>query len=142
MRFLLDTDHISLLQRQSGREFDNLTRNIGEQPRSEIALSIVSFHEQVLGCNAYINRSRDPVEIVRGYAMFDRLLRTFSTANVLAFDPTAAATFDGLLAQRVMVATMDLRIASIAISRKLVLVTRNLGDFGKVPGLATEDWTT
>jgi tRNA(fMet)-specific endonuclease VapC len=36
---------------------------------------------------------------------------------------------------------MDLRIASIAISRSLVLLTRNARDFGKIPELVMEDWT-
>ena len=60
---------------------------------------------------------------------------------MLPFDDVASAAFDDLTARRVRVGTMDLRIASIALSRGLVLLTRNLGDFGKVPGLATEDWT-
>jgi tRNA(fMet)-specific endonuclease VapC len=60
---------------------------------------------------------------------------------VIPFDAAAAAVFDGLVAQRVRVATMDLRIAAIALSRGMVLVTRNVSDFGKVPGLQTEDWT-
>jgi tRNA(fMet)-specific endonuclease VapC len=60
---------------------------------------------------------------------------------VIPFDDDAAAMFDRLLAQRVRVATMDLRIAAIALSRGLVLVTRNSRDFGKVPGLQIEDWT-
>jgi tRNA(fMet)-specific endonuclease VapC len=36
---------------------------------------------------------------------------------------------------------MDLRIASIAISRGLVLLTRNARDFSKIPELVIEDWT-
>ena len=73
--------------------------------------------------------------------MLARVLQDFGAAPVIPFDAAAVAVFDGLLAQRVRTATMDLRIASIALSRGMVLVTRNVGDFGKVPGLQVEDWT-
>jgi predicted nucleic acid-binding protein len=36
---------------------------------------------------------------------------------------------------------MDLKIASIAISRKAILVSRNLKDFETVPNLVVNDWT-
>lgn len=46
-----------------------------------------------------------------------------------------------LQAQRIQLARMDARIAAIALSRRLILLTRNHRDFGKVPGLPIEDWT-
>ncbi|WP_276748541.1 type II toxin-antitoxin system VapC family toxin [Chlorogloeopsis fritschii] len=69
------------------------------------------------------------------------ILQGFSIAPVLPFDAGAIAVFDGLRIQRVRVSTMDLRIAAITLSRNLVLLTRNINDFNKVPGLVIEDWT-
>ncbi len=141
MRFLLDTDHISILQKQSGPEYAALIARIGQTPRAELAFCIVSFHEQVLGCNAYIAQAKKSADVVRGYRIFDRVLAAFAAAVVLPFDADASMVFDGLVAQRVRVATMDLRIASIALSKGLTLITRNTRDFHKVPGLVVEDWT-
>ena len=56
MKYLLDTDHISILQRRSGPEFAILSARISRESRADLGFSIVSFHEQVLGCHAYINR--------------------------------------------------------------------------------------
>ena len=142
MKYLLDTDHISILQRQKGTEYAVLSAKISRLPLSEFAFPIISFHEQILGCHAYLNRARNAQEVVRGYGMFAQVLQDFVAAPVLPFDAVAAATFNDLLAQRVRIATMDLRIAAIALSHDMVLLTRNVRDFGKVPGLQHEDWTT
>jgi tRNA(fMet)-specific endonuclease VapC len=95
----------------------------------------------VLGAHNLINRARTNAETIRGYALLTETLQGFATAPVLAFDAQAIAVFDGMREQRVRVSTMDLRIASIALSRDLVLLTRNVSDFRKVPDLLTEDWT-
>jgi tRNA(fMet)-specific endonuclease VapC len=79
--------------------------------------------------------------VIRGYKMFERFLSAFAAALVLPFNAKASAAFGGFVAQRVRIATMDLRIAAIALSETLTLVTRNSRDFGKVPGLILEDWT-
>ena len=73
--------------------------------------------------------------------MLTRVLQDFTEALVVPFDAVAAAVFEELVAQRVRVGTMDLRIAAIALSRRMVMVTRNTSDFRKVPGLQIEDWT-
>ena len=141
MKFLLDTDHISILQRQGGAEFIALSTRIAQQQPADLAFSVMSFHEQVLGCHTYLNRARTSADVVRGYGMLNRVLNDFSAAQLLPFDIIAAATLDGLLAQRIRLASMDLRIASIALSRGLTVLTRNTRDFSRVPGLLTEDWT-
>jgi len=141
VKYLLDTDHISILQRRTGPEFAILWGRISREPRADMGFSIVSFHEQVLGCHAYINRARDADGVVRGYNMLARALRQFAAAPIVTFDASASAVFDGLGPRRLRVNAMDLRIASIALSRGLVLLTRNSADFARVPGLVIEDWT-
>jgi tRNA(fMet)-specific endonuclease VapC len=141
VKYLLDTDHISFLQRRSGSEFTCLVARMEQHALTDFALSVVSFHEQVLGAHSFINRARKNVDMIRGYALLSDTLKGFATAPVLPFDIEAITLFDVMQKQQVRVSTMDLRIAAIAISRSLVLLTRNVRDFSKVPGLITEDWT-
>src|ERR1700733_10952900 len=141
MRFLLDTDHISMLQKQSGPECAALMARLAQVRRADLAFCIVSFHEQVLGCNTYLAQAKTSADVEHGYRMFNRVLSAFAAAQVLPFDSNASLAFDGLVAQRVRIGTMDLRIASIALSQGLAVLTRNRRDFGKVPGLVIDDWT-
>ncbi len=141
MKYLLDTDHLSILQRQSGPEYAAVMSRIAQHPPGDLALSIISFHEQVLGCHTYLGRARSSSDAVPAYWMLAQVLRNFAAALVVPFDAAAASVFDGLLAQRLRVQGLDLQIASIAPSQGMVLVTRNVSDFGKVPGLQVEDWT-
>ena len=138
MKYLLDTDHITVLQRPSGREHATLTARLSQHPQSDFALSVVSFHEQVLGAHTFVARARTAANIVRGYTLLQEILDAYLFAPVLPFDSAASARFEFLKRQRIRVATMDL---SIAQTRGVVLLTRNAVDFGKIPGLIFEDWT-
>ncbi len=141
MKYLLDTDHISFLQRRSSSEFIRLTLRMSQHALSDFALSVISFHEQVIGAHSFINRAQTNTDMARGYTLLLETLNSFAKAPVLPFDAKAIAIFDEMRRQKVRVSTMDLRIAAIAISNNLVLLTRNTGDFSKVPSLITEDWT-
>jgi tRNA(fMet)-specific endonuclease VapC len=63
---------------------------------------------------------------------------------VLPFDTAAARRFGELKAELERrgepLAEPDLRIAAIAVSRGLTLVTRNVRHFRRVPGLVVENW--
>lgn len=141
MKYLLDTDHISFLQRGVGPDFALLSLHLSQHPVSDIALSIISFHEQALGGHALVNRAKTIAEVIRGYALYNAILQSYLIAIVLPFDAPAAAIFQSLEASKLGIKTMDLRIAAIALSRGLILVTRNGRDFAKIPGLVIEDWT-
>ena len=141
MKYLLDTDHISFLQEQRGPEFTVLSARIAQHPFRDFVFCIVSFHEQTLGGHAFLNRARTAAEVIRGYIQLMDVLNIFMTVPVLPFDAAATAVFAGLQAQHIRVGTMDLRIAAIALSQGLTVLTRNTRDFGRVPGLITEDWT-
>ncbi|WP_265276231.1 hypothetical protein [Nostoc sp. KVJ3] len=52
MRYLLDTDHISFLQRRSGKEFLTLAAHIAQHQATDFAFSIVSFHLSLRGTPA------------------------------------------------------------------------------------------
>jgi tRNA(fMet)-specific endonuclease VapC len=108
---------------------------------SDFAFPVISFHEQVIGAHAFINRCKKTTDAIRGYTLLLQILQGFSAAPVLPFDAEAVAVYDRIRAQGIQIGTMDLRIAAIAISRRLLLLTRNTRDFSNVPGLITEDWT-
>lgn len=67
-----------------------------------------------------------------------------SALTVVPFDDSAAVVYGPLRARLEAhgepLDEPDLRIASIALSRELTLVTGNVRHFSRVPGLDVEDW--
>lgn len=85
--------------------------------------------------------ARTDDRVLHAYRMFERILDDFTRMQVLAFDEAALAQFISLRSIGVRIGTMDLRIAATALSRGFTLLTGNLRDFRKVPGLHPEDWS-
>lgn len=139
--YLLDTDHLSLLQRPGCREYPVVFANLNTRGGGRATASVVSFHEQVLGCHDLIANARTPAELVRGYELLHQVIAAFTTVMVLPFDDAAAREFLRLKRSKLRIGSMDLRIAAAALTRGLIVVTRNARDFGRVPGLRLEDWT-
>ena len=141
MPVLLDTDHLSVLQWNEHPAAENLLRRLDNLKPDDIATSIVSFQEQVQGWSAFLKRAKKPSQVVLAYAKLEVLWRSFLKMNVLSFTDDAQRRFAKLRKACPRVKTMDLRIASVALTTDSVLLSRNLRDFNKVPDLQVEDWT-
>jgi len=138
---ILDTDVLSFIQRAAGPEYAQLIERL-DAAEDEVAVAIVSFEEQMRGWLAYIARAQSSNQQIQGYARLHGLLEDFATRPVLDFDQRAATEYERFIGLKVRVGTMDLRIAAIALAHDALLLSRNLTDFRKVPGLRVDDWTT
>lgn len=69
-------------------------------------------------------------------------MQLLSEFQVLQYNADSIAIYQSFKAQRIKVGTQDLRIASIALAYKGILVTRNLQDFKQVPNLTTQNWSS
>jgi len=139
--WILDTDHLSILQLRNQPEYLKLRQKLAEVPETDVFASIISFQEQVQGWLEYLKRARDASGVLRAYKEMQSVLRYYCESSVLPFDQVAQGQFDSLRGQRIRVGTLDLRIASIALASGSILLSRNQRDFRKVPGLRVEDWT-
>ncbi len=79
MRYLLDTDHISILQRRGGASHAALVARLARQ-HNDFGFPVVSFHEQAVGAHTFINRARTAADVVRGYVLLMEILQGFSAA--------------------------------------------------------------
>lgn len=139
--YVLDTDHISVLQHGEEPARGDLRARMNALDESAFFLTIVSFHEQVLGWNAYIQRHRSVDRTVHAYRMYEDMLDEYASAQLLSFDGRAAKEFVRLSELRLRLGVTDLPIAAIVIANEMTLLSRNLKDFQRVPDLRVEDWT-
>ena len=139
--FVFDTDHIGIIQWQSEPAYSRLLARVSNYAASDFFVTIVSLHEEFLGWNAYIAKAKKIDGVIKAYEKFKQILDDFETSQVLPFDTAAANQFVHLQRQKLQIGTMDLRIAAIALSRSMTLLTRNLQDFMRVPSLKLDDWT-
>ncbi len=93
------------------------------------------------GWMSYLAKCKNIEQQIVAYQKLYQSLENFRKINVVAFDEDCAKIFQDLKSQKIRIGTMDLKIASIALSRKAILVSRNLKDFENVPNLVVKDWS-
>jgi len=138
--YLLDTDHISLMDR-GGREGQAIRSRLKRVPPDDVSASTISYEEQIRGWMSVIAQARTAQQQVPFYRELERLLRFYCLTPLMPFDADAAEHHTRLRQAHVRIGTMDLKIAAIALANNATLLTRNLADFSKVPELKAEDWS-
>ena len=138
---ILDTDSLSLLDRERLFESSMLRKNLEKYSPDEIFTTIITFEEQMRGWLSFIAKSKNPEQQIYAYQKLHRFLESYRNTSVLDFDEKAAAELEKLKSRKIRVGTMDLKIASIAIANNAILVSRNLSDFEQIFDLTVEDWT-
>ncbi|WP_019588378.1 type II toxin-antitoxin system VapC family toxin [Deinococcus apachensis] len=132
--YLLDTNICIFTM---NRRPEQVGRRMGEVTAAghRIGLSSVTLHELWYG----VRRSGRPEQNTA------RLSTLTQTLDVFDFGPDAAETAAGIRAALAgsgsPIGPYDVLIAGHALSLNARVVTNNLGEFGRVPGLRCEDWT-
>ena len=105
-----------------------------------LGVTIISVEEQLDGRHAYLRRVKTDAQLAFAYQNLTDAVRVLSGINIVTFSEAAIARYNELLALKLNVGKMDLRIAAIALEAGATVITRNLRDFQRVPELASENW--
>jgi tRNA(fMet)-specific endonuclease VapC len=131
--YLFDTNVLSEVLRK--RPNSGVVKRLGEAPGSQQYTSCICQMEMRYG--SLLRRDAEPF-----WQHIQKVV--FQNITVLGLSPTEAIAAADILARLTKegrrIGVEDLLIAATALERGLIVVTRNLDEFQRVPGLAVENW--
>ena len=135
--YVLDTDMVSLAM----HAHPIVMERILEHDSDVLAVSVITIEEQVRGWYDQLRKAKTDEMLARTYRRLGETVEAFSDLHVLPFEVPTISRFRSLERMKLQVRSMDLRIAATVLECNAILVTRNLRDFERIPGLTIEDWT-
>lgn len=131
--FIFDTDVLSNIVKKEPSKY--LLERLKILPRNVQFTTSINIGEIYYGAA----RSMQKEKILNAFKE-----KVFPNIKVLPFESESAEIYGNLKAKHEKIGMTksepDLRIASIAIQYKMVLVTGNIEHFLKIPSLKVEDW--
>lgn len=132
LKYLLDTNIVIYVIKRRPPE----VREVFNRQTGRMAISAITLAELVHGAERSEFPTRN-LDVVEDFC---------SRLQVLAYLPEAAHHYGSIRAtlerQGKPIGVNDLHIAAHARSCGLTVVTNNLSEFGRVPGLLAENWLT
>ena len=135
---ILDTNHYSEAQRQ-GAAWQRLDSRLVESNAAPF-ITVITAEEAMAGWLPRLRGQLSPERLLRAYTDFQEGIERLHKWTILPWSVDASNIFDDLRRRGVRIGTLDLRIASIALNYDAPVLTRNLMDFQRVPGLRVENW--
>lgn len=135
--FLLDTDTLSLLLRGHPRVAERMA-----QATEEVAITLITRIEILQGRFAFVLKAENREKLLQAQQRLRESEDDLNRFTVIAIGPEAAEEFDRPRANKRLksIGRADLLITALNLAARATLVTRNQKDFGRVPGLMTENW--
>ena len=137
MRFLLDTDIFSDFLQNHPTVIATVVRHLN----SHVAISIISVEEIWDGWKAALRKAKSHDDTGLAYDRLTATLTELKDWTVVSYDILSVARYESLKKLKLNVGTSDLKIAAIALETNATVVTRNVRDFARIPGLQIEDWS-
>jgi tRNA(fMet)-specific endonuclease VapC len=105
-------------------------------------ITVVTQIEVLTGRYDALVKAEDGARLLRAQHVLGLTFQHMGQFPITSFNSGAAAEFDRLRQSKGLkkIGRRDLLIASIALGNRARLVSRNLKDFRKVPGLQVENW--
>lgn len=135
--FLLDTDIFSLWA--VGHTV--VQSRLASHPASNVGITVLTVEEALTGWLTALRRAKTNDERALIYERMARTAAALGRLPITGCGRAALDRFDTLRTLKLNVGNYDLRIAAIALEAGGTVVTRNLRDFRRVPGLVCEDWS-
>lgn len=131
--YLLDTNICIYIMKNT---FPSLTERLLTMQPDDVAVSSITVYELEYGAvkSNWGERTRENLQI---------FLSPFTILPFDSKDAIAAGHIRAHLAsQGKLIGPYDIQIAAQGIARNLTVVTHNVNEFSRVPGLKIDDWVT
>ncbi|MBC7881255.1 MAG: type II toxin-antitoxin system VapC family toxin [Anaerolineae bacterium] len=138
--YILDTDHLSLIQR-NGEEGKRVLTRLATVEKTEVAVTVITYEEQVRGRLSVLSRAKTLDEQVLAYQWLQQLVKDYRSIVTVAFSHASANEYQRLRKVYPRIGKMDLKIAAISLTNNAILLTRNSSDFKQIVELQTSDWS-
>jgi tRNA(fMet)-specific endonuclease VapC len=133
--FALDTDTTTLLLRGQPKV---RARSASIEPE-QLAVTIITAEEILTGWYTQIRRAKKDDQLLQAYTALHQAIEFLAHIRILPLDEETLERFHEFRKGKFHIGTNDLRMAAIAKRHNATLVTCNLRDFKRLPGLQVED---